>query len=173
MADGEGVAPIGHLKPITVYMDRTLLDHSEVWAAAGRPDSVFRVDPQALATLLHLPDDIEIYQVVKGKRQRLPRTSSVTMVFLPGALLLAAALPFWAGLRANHTARAALTGVNAAVVGILAAALYTPVATTAIHDWTDIAIALMAFLALQVLRWPAWVVVPIGAGFGLAFAAFV
>ncbi|WP_422020969.1 chromate efflux transporter [Pyruvatibacter mobilis] len=97
---------------------------------------------------------------------------ALVMVFLPGALLLAAALPFWAGLRANHTARAALTGVNAAVVGILAAALYTPVATTAIHDWTDIAIALMAFLALQVLRWPAWVVVPIGAGFGLAFAAF-
>ncbi|MBU4529494.1 MAG: YbaK/EbsC family protein [Hoeflea sp.] len=47
-----GVAPIGHLTPITVYMDRTLLDHAEVWAAAGRPDSVFRVDPQALATAI-------------------------------------------------------------------------------------------------------------------------
>lgn len=44
-----GVAPIGHLAPITVYMDRTLLDHAEVWAAAGRPDSVFSVDPKALA----------------------------------------------------------------------------------------------------------------------------
>ncbi|MDP3527200.1 MAG: YbaK/EbsC family protein [Hoeflea sp.] len=47
-----GVAPIGHLTPITVYMDRTLLAHSEVWAAAGRPDSVFRVDPQALASVI-------------------------------------------------------------------------------------------------------------------------
>lgn len=47
-----GVAPIGHLTPITVYMDRTLLDHAEVWAAAGRPDSVFSVNPQALATAI-------------------------------------------------------------------------------------------------------------------------
>lgn len=45
-----GVAPIGHLNPIAVYMDRSLLDHAEVWAAAGRPDSVFSVDPKALAT---------------------------------------------------------------------------------------------------------------------------
>ncbi len=47
-----GVAPIGHLNPIAVYMDRTLLDHTEVWAAAGRPDSVFSVDPKALATAI-------------------------------------------------------------------------------------------------------------------------
>jgi len=98
---------------------------------------------------------------------------ALVMVFLPGALLVAAALPFWAGLRANHTARAALTGVNAAVVGILAAALYTPVATSAIHDWSDIVIALLAFAALQFLKWPAWVVVPIGAGLGIGFAAFL
>lgn len=47
-----GVAPIGHLNPIAVYMDRTLFDHTEVWAAAGRPDSVFSVDPKALATAI-------------------------------------------------------------------------------------------------------------------------
>ena len=47
-----GVAPIGHLNPIAIYMDRTLLDHTEVWAAAGRPDSVFSVDPKALATAI-------------------------------------------------------------------------------------------------------------------------
>jgi len=47
-----GVAPIGHLNPIAVYMDQTLLEHSEVWAAAGRPDSVFSVDPRALATAI-------------------------------------------------------------------------------------------------------------------------
>lgn len=49
--------------------------------------------PDMNGMLLHLPDDIEIYQVVKGKRQRLPRTSSVTMVFLPGARLVAQAAP--------------------------------------------------------------------------------
>ena len=47
-----GVAPIGHLTPIAVYMDRTLLDHAQVWAAAGRPDSVFSVNPHALATAI-------------------------------------------------------------------------------------------------------------------------
>lgn len=47
-----GVAPIGHLNPIRIYMDRTLLDHDLVWAAAGRPDSVFSVDPKALASAI-------------------------------------------------------------------------------------------------------------------------
>jgi len=47
-----GVAPIGHLTPIAVYMVRTLLAHSEVWAAAGRPDSVFSVNPQSLASAI-------------------------------------------------------------------------------------------------------------------------
>ena len=44
-----GVAPIGHLNPISVYMDRSLLSHGTVWAAAGRPDSVFSVDSKTLA----------------------------------------------------------------------------------------------------------------------------
>ena len=44
-----GVAPIGHINPITVLMDETLLGFDYVWAAAGRPDSVFKVDPRALA----------------------------------------------------------------------------------------------------------------------------
>ena len=43
-----GVAPIGHTSPIRVYMDDALLAFDDVWAAAGRPDSVFRVDPEAL-----------------------------------------------------------------------------------------------------------------------------
>lgn len=54
-----GVAPIGHLTPIKVYVDRTLLDHAVVWAAAGRPDSVFSVDPNALASAI----DAEIIDV--------------------------------------------------------------------------------------------------------------
>ncbi|WP_420409337.1 YbaK/EbsC family protein [Hoeflea sp.] len=54
-----GVSPIGHLTPITVYMDRTLMQHETVWAAAGRPDSVFSVDPAALAKAI----DAEIINV--------------------------------------------------------------------------------------------------------------
>lgn len=44
-----GVAPIGHKTPVATYMDESLLDYGIVWAAAGRPDSVFSVDPKALA----------------------------------------------------------------------------------------------------------------------------
>jgi Cys-tRNA(Pro) deacylase len=43
-----GVAPVGHTQPLSVYMDETLLDHDEVWAAAGTPRSVFRISPQDL-----------------------------------------------------------------------------------------------------------------------------
>lgn len=96
---------------------------------------------------------------------------ALVMIFLPGALLVAAALPFWSALRSNSLARAALNGVNAAVVGILGAALYTPVATTALNHWSDGAIAVVAFFALAVVKLPAWVVVPIGAVLGVGFAA--
>lgn len=43
-----GVAPIGHLKPIDIFIDDTLLDYAVVWAAAGRPDAVFSVNPREL-----------------------------------------------------------------------------------------------------------------------------
>jgi prolyl-tRNA editing enzyme YbaK/EbsC (Cys-tRNA(Pro) deacylase) len=43
-----GVAPVGHLAPVPTHMDRTLLSHDTVWCAAGRPDSVFSVAPDAL-----------------------------------------------------------------------------------------------------------------------------
>jgi chromate transporter len=84
---------------------------------------------------------------------------AVVMIFLPGALILFGALPFWAAMRANAKTQAALRGINAAVVGILAAALYNPVATTAIVSWIDAALA-AAGLALLTLRLtPPWVVV--------------
>lgn len=44
-----GVAPIGHMTPIRTFIDEDLLTHEDVWAAAGRPDSVFRVNASALA----------------------------------------------------------------------------------------------------------------------------
>ncbi|MDA4843744.1 YbaK/EbsC family protein [Hoeflea poritis] len=55
-----GVAPIGHIKPIRTCVDRTLLGHDTVWAAAGRPDSVFSVDPKALVAAI----DAEIITVI-------------------------------------------------------------------------------------------------------------
>lgn len=73
-------------------------------------------------------------------------------IFAPAFLLVAGALPFWAALRRHDAMRRALAGVNAAVVGILAAALYDPVWTSAIHSTADFGVALAAFLLLTVAR---------------------
>ncbi len=84
-------------------------------------------------------------------------------VFAPSFLLVAGALPFWHRLRRNARMRAALTGINAAVVGLLLAALYDPVWTSAIHAPLDIALALAALAALALWKLPPWLVV-IGCG---------
>ncbi len=92
-------------------------------------------------------------------------------IFLPGILLVAGTLPWWAALRGSGRARAALAGVNAAVVGVLAAALYDPVFTAGIADPLDFALAAAAFFALT--RWgaPVWAVVIAMAGAGAAIGA--
>jgi chromate transporter len=80
-------------------------------------------------------------------------------IFLPSFLLLAAVLPYWDRIRRNAEAGAALLGVNAAVVGILLAALYSPVWVTAVRTTSDVALVLAALLALAVWRAPPWTVV--------------
>ena len=84
-------------------------------------------------------------------------------IFLPSFLLLIAALPYWETLRRMPSVQSALRGVNAAVVGILLAALYHPVWTSAIGAPRDFAIAIVAFLALAVWSMPPWLVVIAGA----------
>lgn len=80
-------------------------------------------------------------------------------VFLPSFLLVAGALPFWERLRRSPHAQGALAGVNAAVVGVLLAALYDPVWTSAIHRPADFALALAALVALMFWKLPPWLVV--------------
>jgi chromate transporter len=80
-------------------------------------------------------------------------------VFLPSFLLVVGALPLWQRLRANAAARSALAGINAAVVGLLLAALYDPVWVSAIRSGADFALALAAFLLLAVWRVSPWIVV--------------
>ena len=84
-------------------------------------------------------------------------------VFLPGYLLVVGALPFWSVLRANAAMQAALKGINAAVVGLVLAALYSPVWTSAILGPRDFLIGLVAFLLLAFWRVPPWIVVVLGA----------
>ncbi|PRY26761.1 chromate transporter [Aliiruegeria haliotis] len=86
-------------------------------------------------------------------------TIALVAIFLPGALLVAGMLPWWDSLRSVPRARAALAGVNAAVVGILAAALYDPVFTSGVRDGADFALAATGFFALRVWKVPVWVVV--------------
>ena len=80
-------------------------------------------------------------------------------VFLPGALLMLGALPFWSALSAQPAARSALAGLNAGVVGLLLAALYSPVFTGGVQGPREFALALLAYGALTALRLPAWAVV--------------
>lgn len=84
-------------------------------------------------------------------------------IYLPSFLLLVGVLPFWDAMRRRHAIRSALTGVNAAVVGLLLAALYTPVWTGAIFTAADFAIGLVAFLLLALWAVPPWLVVIFGA----------
>ncbi|MCB8838168.1 chromate efflux transporter [Aurantimonas sp. VKM B-3413] len=92
-------------------------------------------------------------------------------IFLPGLLILVAALPFWEALRRRPRLQAALRGINAAVVGILAAALYDPVFVTAVADRVDFALALSGFVLLVAWKTPPIVVVCLGALAGIVLQA--
>lgn len=88
---------------------------------------------------------------------------SLAAIFLPSFLLVAGALPFWDMLRANSRFQSGLSGINAAVVGLLLGALYKPVWTSAIHSPADFTIGLIAFGLLMFWKWPPWAVVAISA----------
>jgi chromate transporter len=87
-------------------------------------------------------------------------------IFLPGWLLVCGAYPFWHMLRAKRWAQGLLQGANAAVVGLLLAALYTPVSTEAIKDLRDLAASAAALVLLGPLRVPPWGVVALMAAAG-------
>lgn len=84
---------------------------------------------------------------------------ALVAVFLPGLLLVFGMLPFWDALRRLPVAQAAMRGANAAVVGILGAALYSPVWTSAVLAPADFVLALAGFLFLTVWKAPPWIVV--------------
>ena len=88
---------------------------------------------------------------------------ALVAVFLPGLLLVYGALPFWTALRARPAAQAAMRGANAAVVGILAAALYDPLWTGAVGGPRDVAIVAGAVALLTAGAAPPWIVVALTA----------
>jgi chromate transporter len=95
---------------------------------------------------------------------------ALVAVFAPSFLLLVGALPLWDSLRPRPSFQAALRGINAAVVGLLLAALYHPVWTSAIHAPADVALGLVDFALVMFWKWPPWAVVVLSALGGAALA---
>jgi chromate transporter len=95
---------------------------------------------------------------------------ALVAIFVPGFLLVVGALPYWEALRGSARARAALAGVNGAVVGLLLAALIHPVATSAIHGPGDVVLAVLALVALMYWKLPPWLVVVACGAVGWLFA---
>ncbi|MBI4286997.1 MAG: chromate efflux transporter [Chloroflexi bacterium] len=95
---------------------------------------------------------------------------TLAAIFLPAYLLVVGALPFWDGLRNVSGFRAALQGINAAVVGLLLSALYDPVWTSAILAPADIALGMAAFALLAFWKRPPWLVVIVSAVGGALIA---
>jgi len=97
---------------------------------------------------------------------------TLVAIFLPSFLLVVGALPFWDMLRGNINFQSALSGINAAVVGLLLAALYQPVWTSAIHAPADFALGLVGFGLLTFWQWPPWIVVLLSAAAGEILSRF-
>ncbi|HYL03110.1 MAG TPA: chromate efflux transporter [Steroidobacteraceae bacterium] len=95
---------------------------------------------------------------------------ALTALYLPGLLLLVGALPFWDAIRRGSYAAGAVAGVGAAVVGLLAAALYDPIWTTTVTSRGDFAIAVLGFALLALWRTPPLAVALISAGCSVALA---
>ena len=96
---------------------------------------------------------------------------ALAAIFLPGMLALVAALPFWRALRREPHAQNAMAGITAAVVGLLAAALYNPAFVSAVLSPRDFAVATAAFAALVAGRAPPLLVAALAAAAGVALAA--
>jgi chromate transporter len=88
-------------------------------------------------------------------------------IFLPGILILIGTLPFWDTLRSRSDAQAIMRGINAAVVGLLGAALYSPVWTSAVANARDASVAVIGFVLLTAWRTPPIVVVAAGGVVGI------
>jgi len=121
-----------------------------------------------------IPGPLFTFAAYLGTVQQLPPNGlagaaiALFAIFLPSALLVPGALPFWERLRSLPRARRAMAGVNAAVVGLLAAAFYDPVLTEGIGSPAAMAVAAASFLALAVWKVPAWLVVIAAGGLGFA-----
>jgi chromate transporter len=156
---GHVVLPLLHaglVEPGFVDDDTFLTGYA---AAQAVPGPLF-----TLATYLGTVADI-------GPGGALGAALATVAIFAPGFLLLVGVLPFWNALGSRAPVRALMRGANAAVVGLLVAALYDPVVTTAITGVAPFCLALVCFVLLVVWRTPPWAVVAVAAAGGLVLGA--
>ena len=85
--------------------------------------------------------------------------AALVAIFLPSFLLIIGVLPYWSVLVARPAVRASVMAANAAVVGVLAAAFYDPVFTSAVRAPSDLAVAILTYVALTSWKVPPWVMV--------------
>jgi chromate transporter len=150
--------------------------HNAVAAPGWVPDSVFLAGYGAAQAL---PGPLFTFAAFLGAVASIPphgtagAAIALLAIFIPGMLCFVGALPFWSALSADPGARAAMLGTNAAVVGLLGAALYNPIWTSAVLGPVDFAIAATGFVLLATWRAPALVVVALSAlaGVALSFVA--
>ena len=134
----------------TVTVGPGLVDHDTFLAGYGAAQAM----PGPLFTFASF-----LGASAQGVNWLLGATIATVAIFLPAALLVLGAMPFWERLRTMPRAGAALAGANAAVVGILGAALYTPVFTAGITGVVTLSIAVVCYAALTSWKVPPWAVV--------------
>ena len=134
----------------TVTVGPGLVDHDTFLAGYGAAQAM----PGPLFTFASF-----LGASAQGMNWALGATIATVAIFLPAALLVLGAIPFWERLRTMPRAGAAFAGANAAVVGILGAALYTPVFTAGITGVVTLSIAVVCYAALTSWKVPPWAVV--------------
>ncbi|WKK61043.1 chromate efflux transporter [Corynebacterium sp. P3-F1] len=134
----------------TVTVGPGLVDHDTFLAGYGAAQAM----PGPLFTFASF-----LGASAQGMNWALGATIATVAIFLPAALLVLGAIPFWERLRTMPRAGVAFAGANAAVVGILGAALYTPVFTAGITGVVTLSIAVVCYAALTSLKVPPWAVV--------------
>ncbi|MGV0432326.1 chromate efflux transporter [Corynebacterium sp. 20_84] len=134
----------------TVTVGPGLVDHDTFLAGYGAAQAM----PGPLFTFASF-----LGASAQGMNWALGATIATIAIFLPAALLVLGAMPFWERIRQMPRAGAALAGANAAVVGILGAALYTPVFTAGVTGVVTLSIAVVCYAALTSWKVPPWAVV--------------